>query len=113
MTWSVCYITCVCVCCLSENDVELTAVHRDLVVLLDGRDCAVEMPLLKDVAQVAFCDADSILDVHVRVRQIAIRYDTIRYDTFTCAQKLTKGQLSLARGTETKKANEKLRTNND
>jgi len=81
MTWSVCYITCVCVCCLSENDVELTAVHRDLVVLLDGRDCAVEMPLLKDVAQVAFCDADSILDVHVRVRQIAIRYDTIRYDT--------------------------------
>ena len=31
-----------------------------------------------------------------------LRYDTIRYDIFTCAQKLTNGQLSLAHGTETK-----------
>jgi len=52
---------------VSENDVELSPVRRALVVLLDGRDCSVEMPLLKDVAQVAFCDADSIRDVHVRV----------------------------------------------
>jgi len=51
----------------SENDADLSPVRRDLVVLLDGRDCSVEMPLLKDVVQVAFCDADSIVDVHVRV----------------------------------------------
>jgi len=42
-------------------------------VLLDGRDCSVEMPLLKDVVQVAFCDADSIDDVHVRVSPYVIR----------------------------------------
>ena len=30
---------------------------RPLVALLDGRDCSVEMPILKDVATVAFCDA--------------------------------------------------------
>ena len=63
---------CRCVC--SENEVELSAaVRRDLVVLLDGRDCAVEMPLLKDVAQVAFCDADCILDVHARVSSLGRR----------------------------------------
>ena len=32
---------------------------RPLVALLDGRDCTVEMPILKDVATVAFCDAQS------------------------------------------------------
>jgi len=31
-----------------------------------------------------------------------IRYDTIRYGRFTCAQKLTNGQLNLAHGPETK-----------
>jgi len=56
--------------CDSESDVELSSVRRDLVVLLDGRDCSVEMPLLKDIVQVAFCDADSILDVHARVRSV-------------------------------------------
>jgi len=40
-------------------------------------------------------------------------YDTIRYDIFTCAQKLTKGQLSLAHGTKTKKIKEKLKTKAD
>ncbi|KAK6298679.1 hypothetical protein J4Q44_G00301890 [Coregonus suidteri] len=30
-----------------------------LVALLDGRDCTIEMPILKDVATVAFCDAQS------------------------------------------------------
>jgi len=50
----------------------LQSVRRPLVVLLDGRDCSVEMPLLKDVAQVAFCDADSVHDVHVRVRSLPL-----------------------------------------
>ena len=30
---------------------------KPLVALLDGRDCSIEMPILKDVATVAFCDA--------------------------------------------------------
>ncbi|XP_016304156.1 uncharacterized protein LOC107659659 [Sinocyclocheilus anshuiensis] len=33
---------------------------RPLIALLDGRDCTVEMPILKDLATVAFCDAQSI-----------------------------------------------------
>lgn len=40
---------------------------RPLVALLDGRDCAVEMPILKDVATVAFCDAQSTSEIHEKV----------------------------------------------
>jgi len=43
---------------------------RPLVALLDGRDCTVEMPILKDVATVAFCDAQSTQEIHEKV----IRY---------------------------------------
>lgn len=41
---------------------------RPLVALLDGRDCAIEMPILKDVATVAFCDAQSTSEIHEKVR---------------------------------------------
>nr|XP_054765979.1 C-terminal-binding protein 2-like [Lytechinus pictus] len=41
---------------------------RPLVALLDGRDCSVEMPILKDVATVAFCDAQSTTEIHEKVR---------------------------------------------
>lgn len=41
---------------------------RPLVALLDGRDCTVEMPILKDVATVAFCDAQSTQEIHEKVR---------------------------------------------
>ena len=41
---------------------------RPLVALLDGRDCSVEMPILKDVATVAFCDAQSTSEIHEKVR---------------------------------------------
>lgn len=40
---------------------------RPLVALLDGRDCTVEMPVLKDVATVAFCDAQSTTEIHEKV----------------------------------------------
>ncbi|XP_031619974.1 C-terminal-binding protein-like [Contarinia nasturtii] len=40
---------------------------RPLVALLDGRDCAIEMPILKDVATVAFCDAQSTTEIHEKV----------------------------------------------
>ena len=42
---------------------------RPLVALLDGRDCSVEMPILKDVATVAFCDAQSTSEIHEKVRR--------------------------------------------
>jgi hypothetical protein len=41
---------------------------RPLVALLDGRDCTVEMPILKDLATVAFCDAQSTQEIHEKVR---------------------------------------------
>ena len=43
---------------------------RPLVALLDGRDCSVEMPILKDVATVAFCDAQSTSEIHEKVLKI-------------------------------------------
>ena len=42
---------------------------RPLVALLDGRDCSVEMPILKDVATVAFCDAQSTSEIHEKVNK--------------------------------------------
>lgn len=45
---------------------------KPLIALLDGRDCSVEMPILKDVATVAFCDASSISDIHIRVLEEAV-----------------------------------------
>lgn len=47
-------------------------VHKPLIALLDGRDCNIEMPLLKDVATVAFCDATSIDEVHNKVLDEAV-----------------------------------------
>lgn len=43
---------------------------RPLVALLDGRDCTVEMPILKDVATVAFCDAQSTQEIHEKVTHL-------------------------------------------
>jgi len=46
--------------------------QRPLVALLDGRDCSVEMPILKDVATVAFCDAQSTSEIHEKVLNEAV-----------------------------------------
>ncbi|VDN28926.1 unnamed protein product [Gongylonema pulchrum] len=48
------------------------ASSRPLVALLDGRDCSIEMPILKDVATVAFCDAQSTHEIHEKVRSSCI-----------------------------------------
>ncbi|KAL3318759.1 hypothetical protein Ciccas_002586 [Cichlidogyrus casuarinus] len=48
------------------------AQSRPLVALLDGRDCTIEMPLLKDIATVAFCDASSTSEIHDRVLKEAV-----------------------------------------
>ncbi|XP_052414166.1 uncharacterized protein LOC127959186 [Carassius gibelio] len=45
---------------------------RPLVALLDGRDCTVEMPILKDLATVAFCDAQTTQEIHEKVLNEAI-----------------------------------------
>lgn len=45
---------------------------RPLVALLDGRDCTIEMPILKDVATVAFCDAQSTQEIHEKVLNEAV-----------------------------------------
>lgn len=53
---------------------------RPLVALLDGRDCTVEMPILKDIATVAFCDAQSTNEIHEKVLNeatAALLYNTI------------------------------------
>ena len=59
--------------------------------------------LTLDASRCVACgDAEQRLAASCVVFAVTIRYDMIRYDVFTCAQKLTKGQLSLAHGTETK-----------
>ncbi|GMR62737.1 hypothetical protein PMAYCL1PPCAC_32932, partial [Pristionchus mayeri] len=45
---------------------------RPLVALLDGRDCSVEMPILKDVATLAFCDAQTTSEIHEKVLTEAV-----------------------------------------
>lgn len=39
---------------------------------MDGRDCSIEMPILKDVATVAFCDAQSTSEIHEKVLNEAV-----------------------------------------
>uniref|UniRef100_A0AC35U713 2-Hacid_dh_C domain-containing protein n=1 Tax=Rhabditophanes sp. KR3021 TaxID=114890 RepID=A0AC35U713_9BILA len=46
--------------------------NRPLVAVLDARDCSVEMPILKDVATVAFCDASVTSEIHDKVFNEAI-----------------------------------------
>lgn len=50
---------------------------RPLVALLDGRDCTVEMPILKDLATVAFCDAQSTQEIHEKVTWAAPGWGTV------------------------------------
>lgn len=58
-----------CVCSGIRPPIMNGPMHpRPLVALLDGRDCTVEMPVLKDVATVAFCDAQSTQEIHEKVR---------------------------------------------
>ena len=45
---------------------------KPLVALLDGRDCSIEMPILKDVATVAFCDATVTSEIHEKVLDEAV-----------------------------------------
>ncbi|CAD5215468.1 unnamed protein product [Bursaphelenchus okinawaensis] len=56
---------------------------KPLVALLDGRDCAIEMALLKDIATVAFCDAQNPSEIHQRVLNeavVALAYNSLQLD---------------------------------
>jgi C-terminal binding protein len=52
---------------------------RPLVALLDGRDCSIEMPILKDVATVAFCDAQSTSEIHEKVSITTTMFHSHKY----------------------------------
>ncbi len=52
---------------------------RPLVALLDGRDCTVEMPILKDLATVAFCDAQSTQEIHEKVENTHTHTHTLHF----------------------------------
>ncbi|EHB06709.1 hypothetical protein GW7_09368 [Heterocephalus glaber] len=54
---------------------------RPLVALLDSRDCTVEMPILKDLATVAFCEAQSTQEIHEKVLNEAV--GAVIYHTIT------------------------------
>ncbi|KAG3292931.1 CTBP2-like [Ictidomys tridecemlineatus] len=54
---------------------------RPLVALLDGRDCTMEKPILKDLATVAFCDAQSTQEIHEKVLNEAV--GAMMYHTIT------------------------------
>lgn len=58
---------------------------RPLVALLDGRDCAIEMPILKDVATVAFCDAQSTSEIHEKVSTCSLSVSNYVFDSHTFA----------------------------
>ncbi|KAH7641173.1 C-terminal binding protein isoform X1 [Dermatophagoides farinae] len=59
--------------CIRGPNISNGPLHsRPLVALLDGRDCSVEMPILKDVATVAFCDAQSTQEIHEKVLNEAV-----------------------------------------
>uniref|UniRef100_A0A2K5CST4 C-terminal-binding protein 2 n=1 Tax=Aotus nancymaae TaxID=37293 RepID=A0A2K5CST4_AOTNA len=57
---------------------------RPLVALLDGRDCTVEMPILKDLATVAFCDAQSTQEIHEKVGLKSPVPPACRFSTELC-----------------------------
>ena len=57
---------------------------RPLVALLDGRDCSIEMPILKDIATVAFCDAQSTSEIHEKVLN-----EHLKFRSFLVADRLS------------------------
>ncbi|CAL8092032.1 unnamed protein product [Orchesella dallaii] len=62
---------------------------RPLVTLLEGKDCSVEMPILKDVSTVAFCDATRPDEIHDKVLNDAwgvFLWDKIRLTGETLAK---------------------------
>lgn len=75
---------------------------KPLVALLDGRDCSIEMPILKDVATVAFCDASLISEIHDKVLDEAVgalmwhtitltREDLERFKSLKCIVRIGSG----------------------
>jgi len=63
------------------------------------------------VTELCVCPIFSVYNcVFLCVCVCNIRYDTIRYSIFMCAQKLTNSQLNLPHGTKQKRVMKKLKT---
>jgi len=45
---------------------------QNLVALLEGKDCSVEFPILKDITKVAFCNARLTSEIHEKVLKDAV-----------------------------------------
>uniref|UniRef100_A0A8D2EHY3 C-terminal-binding protein 2 n=1 Tax=Theropithecus gelada TaxID=9565 RepID=A0A8D2EHY3_THEGE len=60
---------------------------RPVVALLHGCDCTVNMPILKDLATVAFCDAQSRQEIHEKVLNGAV--GTMMYHTITLSREVS------------------------
>ena len=56
-------------------------VEKPIVALLDGRDCTQEMPILKDNAVLAFCDATSTSEIHQKVSELTDKWIYVTWIT--------------------------------
>ena len=86
--YTICSVSVVClitVSTVSRGPIPNGPMHpRPLIALLDGRDCSVEMPILKDVATVAFCDAQSTQEIHEKVSEGCANREDIDLCFFHC-----------------------------
>jgi C-terminal binding protein len=85
---------------------------KPLVALLDGRDCSVEMPLLKDIATVAFCDAQATSEIHEKVLNeavAALMWNTIKLEQ-SDLEKFKALKLIICLGSDTGNVNVKAAT---
>lgn len=56
---------------INNNNENLILKEKPLIALLDGKNCQIEMANLKDIANVAFCNASSISEIHDKVQKEA------------------------------------------
>lgn len=66
--------------------------EKPLVVLLDGNNCKIEMQNLKDIAKIAFCNADHVSQIHEKVLSDA--FCLIIHQTITLSKKALKKFIS-------------------
>ena len=64
-TFQLCY--CLVINLSPTKNTVSNQVQRPLIVLLDGRDCSIEIQILREVATLAFADAQAMQDIHEKV----------------------------------------------
>lgn len=80
-----------------------------LVAPLDGRDCTVKMPILKDLATMAFCDVQSTQEIHKKVLNEVV--GIMMYHTITLTRENLKKFKAIGNGYDSMdiKATDELR----